>query len=66
MPTLDDAPIVTTLDSEDITGATGGYTPTNGNINREDILQVFDVTTQEPKTITVQKLGEALGLTFLA
>ena len=66
MPTLDDAPIVTTLDSEDITVATGGYTPTTSNVNREDIIQIYDVTEQKPKTITVQKLGEALGLTFLA
>jgi|TARA_R110002124_G_scaffold189067_2_gene356305 hypothetical protein len=33
-------------------------------IARGDLVQVFDVTEQKPKTITVQELGEAMGLTF--
>ena len=62
MPTLDDTPIVPTLaGGEDLTAADAAVAT---NVSRADILQVYDVSAQQPKTITVQELGEALGLIF--
>tara|TARA_R110000772_G_scaffold2190_2_gene7558 strand:- start:404 stop:595 length:192 start_codon:yes stop_codon:yes gene_type:complete len=62
MPTLDDAPTIPVLlGAEDLTAAEGTAV---ANVYRGDILQVYDVSAQRPKTITVQELGEALGLTF--
>ena len=60
-PTLDDAPIVTTVAGDSLLAADVAATD---KVARADILQVFDVSTQEPKTITVQELGEALGVAF--
>lgn len=62
MPTLDDAPIVEVLLGT--TDLTGGDSSSATVIARSDLVQVFDVSEQKPKTITVQELGEALGLTF--
>ena len=61
MPTLDDAPIVTTLAGDSLLAADVAAT---GKVARADILQVYDVSEQKPKTITVQELGEAFGVTF--
>lgn len=46
MPTLDDAPVVTK-----ITGA---------NVAANDLIQIYDVSAQKPKTITVAELILAL------
>jgi len=62
MPTLDDAPIVEVLLGT--TDLTAGDSNSATVLARGDLVQVFDVSEQKPKTITVQKLGEALGLTF--
>jgi len=62
MPTLDDTPIVPTLIGG--TDLTAGVSSDASHVARADILQVYDVSTQQPKTITVQELGEALGLIF--
>ena len=63
MPTLDDAPITPALSGgEDLTAADATDA---ANVARADLIQVYDASTQQPKTITVQELGEALGLTFL-
>ena len=61
MPTLDDAPIVPTLAGDSLLAADVSATD---KVARADILQVYDVSEQKPKTITVQELGEALGVTF--
>jgi hypothetical protein len=46
MPTLDDAPVVTK-----ITGA---------NVVATDLIQIYDVSEQKPKTITIAELILAL------
>lgn len=46
MPTLDDAPIV-----PQITGA---------NVAATDLIQIYDVSAQKPKTITIAELILAL------
>lgn len=61
MPTLDDAPIMETVVGDNLTSSDVAATT---KIARGDLVQVFDVTEQKPKTITVQELGEAMGLTF--
>ena len=65
MPTLDDAPTI-----EKLAGATGSSSLIAADSNssvllaRGDILQVYDVSEQKAKTVTVQELGEALNLPF--
>ena len=61
MPTLDDAPITQRLIGTDLLAA---EITTAGTLSREDLIQVFDMGTRTAKTITVQELGEALGITF--
>ena len=61
MPTLDDAPTIETLAGDNLTSADVSDTT---KIARADLVQVFDVSEQVVKTITVQELGEALGVTF--
>jgi len=61
MPTLDDAPTIETLLGDDLTGA---EVSANNKLSRSDLVQVYDVSLQKVKTITVQELGEALGVTF--
>jgi len=62
MPTLDDAPTIETLAGDNLTSADVSATT---KIARADLVQVFDVSEQVVKTITVQELGEALGVTFV-
>lgn len=63
MPTLDDAPTVETLE----TSGTGSDLLTSGDSNssvkvaRGDLIQIFDVSEQKVKTITVQALLASVG-----
>ena len=62
MPTLDDAPT-----SEKLLGTTdltAVDSTASDQVARVDVLQVYDISEQKAKTITVQELGEALGLSF--
>ena len=61
MPELDDAPVTPRLIGTSLLAA---EITTSGTLSRADLIQVFDVGTQTAKTITVQELGEALGVTF--
>jgi|OM-RGC.v1.036074556 hypothetical protein len=62
MPTLDDAPTIEKLLGT--TDLTAGDSTASDQVARVDVLQVYDISEQKAKTITVQELGEALGLTF--
>ena len=62
MPTLDDAPITPRLVGSSLLAAN---VTTAGSVSREDLIQVYDQGTKTAKTITVQELGEALGVTFV-
>ena len=61
MPTLDDAPTIETLAGADLTSSDVSDAE---KVARADLVQVFDVSEQKVKTISVQELGEALGVTF--
>lgn len=61
MPTLDDAPTIETLAGDDLTPSDVSDAE---KVARADLVQVFDVSEQKVKTISVQELGEALGVTF--
>jgi hypothetical protein len=61
MPTLGDAPVLERLTG---TSLLSSNTDSVTEIAREDLLSFFDDSTKSVKTITVQDLGEALGLTF--
>lgn len=61
MPTLDDAPIIPKLTGSNLTGATNpAETPTT--LDELDLIQVYDVSEQKVKTITIANLGLALNL----
>ena len=68
MPTLDDAPTVEKLV---VSGTSGGGSPvllTDGDSNAPteialgDLIQVFDVSEQKVKTVTISVLATSLGL----
>lgn len=61
MPTLDDAPTIPTLLGDDLTAA---EVSASNKLSRSDLVQVYDVSTQRVKTITVTELAEALGIAF--
>ena len=61
MPTLGDAPVLERLTG---TSLLSSNTDSVTEIAREALLSFFDDSTKSVKTITVQDLGEALGLTF--
>ena len=61
--TLDDAPTIQiprllgdTLISAEVTA--------NNKLSRLDLVYVYDVSTRQPKVMTVREFGEALGLSF--
>lgn len=47
MPTLDDAPVVPTIAGADVAG--------------DDLIQIYDVSAQKPKTITMDELIVAIA-----
>lgn len=61
MPTLGDAP---TLEKLTGTNLLSSDSDSVTEIARGDMLSFFDMSTRRVKSITVQDLGEALGLTF--
>lgn len=61
MPTLDDAPTIPKLTATSLVGATNP-TETSSTLDELDLIQVYDVSTQKVKTITVATLGTALGI----
>lgn len=61
MPTLDDAPTIPKLTATSLVGATNP-TETADTLDELDLIQVYDVSTQRVKTITVADLGLALGI----
>ena len=62
-PTLDDAPTIATLTGD--VDLSAGESSISATAQRIDLIQVYDSSTQKPKTITIQELGEALGITFI-
>jgi len=62
MPTLDDAPTLPRLTGSSLTGV-GGPAETPTTLDELDLIQVYDVSTQQVKTITVQNFATTLGLT---
>lgn len=68
MPTLDDAPKVPTLGSQRLVSSstlTGGTaSPTDAQLSKLDLIQIYDVSAQRVKTITVADFALALGLTL--
>jgi hypothetical protein len=63
MPTLDDAPIVQKLTATSLVGALNP-TETPTTLDEADLIQVYDVSTQRAKTITIAQLAAALGITL--
>tara|TARA_R110002020_G_scaffold367017_2_gene579009 strand:- start:269 stop:457 length:189 start_codon:yes stop_codon:yes gene_type:complete len=61
MPTLGDAPTLERLTGNNLLSSDSNSVTV---IARDDLLSFFDDSSRQVKSITVQDLGEALGLTF--
>tara|TARA_R100000353_G_C6511518_1_gene196736 strand:+ start:4483 stop:4671 length:189 start_codon:yes stop_codon:yes gene_type:complete len=61
MPTLGDTPTLEKLTGTSLLSSDSDSVTV---IARGDMLSFFDMSTRRVKSITVQDLGEALGLTF--
>lgn len=61
MPTLDDAPTIPTLTATTLVGA--NPTETSTTLDEADLIQVYDVSEQRVKTISITYLAAALGIT---
>jgi len=65
MPTLDDAPTVETLDcSAALTGDAADSTDVATELHEQDLVQVYDVSEQKAKVVTLELLAKALGVTI--
>jgi len=62
MPTPDDTPTLEPLVGDSLLAAEVD-SPTK--LSRSDVVQVYDLTEARVKKITIQELGEALGVTFV-
>jgi hypothetical protein len=68
MPTLDDAPTIPKLTSAKLVSSsslTGGTaSPTEAQLSKLDLIQIYDSSQRKVKTITVSDFATALGLTL--
>lgn len=62
MPTLDDAPTVEKMLGD--TNLINTNSDARDEVNKDDVLQVYDVSEQKAKTITVGELYRAFSLTL--
>jgi hypothetical protein len=63
MPTLEDAPTIPKLTATSLVGA--NPTETSDTLDELDLVQVYDVSTQKVKTITIASFATALGVNVL-
>lgn len=61
--TLDDAP---TIQIPRLLGDSllAAEVSANNKVSRFDLVYVYDVSTRQPKVMTVREFGEALGVSF--
>lgn len=68
MPTLDDAPTIPKLASAKLVSSsslTGGTaSPTEAQLSKLDLIQIYDSSQRKVKTITVNDLAFAFGITL--
>ena len=69
MPTLDDAPTLAPLSAANLSNATtvaGGGTasPTEAQLSKTDLVQIYDTSQRKVRTISVANLAVALGITL--
>jgi hypothetical protein len=62
-PTLDDCPTIPKLTATSLVGALNP-TETSNTIDELDLVQVYDVSTQTVKAITLANFAAALGITL--
>lgn len=62
-PTLDDCPIIPKLTATSLVGALNPA-ETSDTLDELDLVQVYDVSTQKVKSITVANFAAALGITL--
>jgi hypothetical protein len=63
MPTLDDAPTIPKLTATSLVGALNPA-ETADTLDELDLVQVYDVSNQKVKTITIANFAATLGITL--
>ena len=62
MPTLDDAPTIEAMTAVTLAGSTDDTADVVTQVHELDLIQVFDVSEQKAKVITVRNLATALQI----
>ena len=63
MPTLDDAPVVESMTATSLVGG-GDSADVVTQLHENDLIQVYDVSEQKAKVVTLELLAKALGVTI--
>ena len=61
MQTLDDAPVVESMTATSLVGG-GDSADVVTQLHENDLIQVYDVSEQKAKAVTVKNLAAALGI----
>ncbi len=64
MPTLDDAPTIETLTGTNLAGSANDSTDVSTVLHEQDLIQVYDVSEQKAKVVTLEALAAALAVTI--
>tara|TARA_Y100001972_G_scaffold13684_1_gene14473 strand:- start:153 stop:347 length:195 start_codon:yes stop_codon:yes gene_type:complete len=64
MPTLDDAPTIATLTGTNLTASASDSTDVSTVLHEQDLIQVYDVSEQKAKVVTLEALAAALAVTI--
>tara|TARA_R100000005_G_C4975809_1_gene187274 strand:- start:90 stop:284 length:195 start_codon:yes stop_codon:yes gene_type:complete len=64
MPTLDDAPTVETLTGTNLAGDAADSADVATVLHEQDLVQVYDVSEQKAKVVTLEALAAALNVTI--
>jgi len=64
MPTLDDAPTIDSMTTINLVGS-GDSTDVVNQLHENDLIQVYDISEQKPKVVTLKALAVALNTTPL-
>tara|TARA_Y100000310_G_C20424297_1_gene688235 strand:- start:73 stop:267 length:195 start_codon:yes stop_codon:yes gene_type:complete len=64
MPTLDDAPTVEAMTAIDLNADAADSTDVVTQLHEQDLVQVYDVSEQKAKVVTLENLAKALAVTI--
>mgnify|MGYP007063411739 CR=1 FL=1 len=62
MPTLDDAPTIEAMTAVTLAGSSADSADVVTQLHEQDLIQVFDVSEQKAKVVTLENLAVALQI----